>query len=324
VTSLTTDDPGDGYLGWYWYDAVCLSWLNGLPIVLNRTGNECGFTHTACLGLVDGIGHGCRQSVISVGYGTPLSVRITRVGGSDEASQHAVVVDLMQDTRPDDCSVDGFTATAVAGSWLVDVTATVEPGGEYDPNAISLAEQACSECCRGTDDIPDEITAAFVSLHESMDAYEGDWVFVRSTAAFPCRTRWIFYGLDPTYGDPYVSIERPPIDGQRQPICKNCKCHIGFGQYDVTSYALSLAHGPSVAATTAYAAAYAAAMGEVADPDRAAALATIASQRAYCDEATWIDRPVCRPPEGATVEVYTYIPTGDSAGSWVHTGTLTF
>lgn len=165
VSVSITNDGGAGYAAWEHNRNCCGQFFNGRSVVLRRPKvslygdgssfvEKCVYTHTVCSNIIhpDRPYHTNEVLVYYDGPTSPPRVRLIGAEGGRLGEMYCNA-SLYSDTLITDCSTMSFTASDYRG-----VTATVTPGGDYDPE---YANQDCAAkgaiCCGWDSDPPDEI-----------------------------------------------------------------------------------------------------------------------------------------------------------------------
>lgn len=188
ITGLTIEGGGgDGYLAWQWLNTkCCASHYEGKTFVLKRgkrsetsyisgdrtayTASNCEFEHRFCgVGNLDG-----RFGVVRVRYRGPsqyplVELKSELLGDSSDDFPSALCNTVFtSSTLIDDCAELSFTATSSGGA-----TAAVSVGGDYDNDYLT---GNCFICCKGEDELPEEINASFAGADAFYSQYDGDYV----------------------------------------------------------------------------------------------------------------------------------------------------
>ena len=192
IKTVSVSAGGSGYLAWEWVKTCCDDKWNGVPIVLkrylNNSGSPCEYIHRMCGGYSN-VGSRGKISLQYNGPSSPATItmvsEIKNDGGGGAASECNVTI--QSDSLITDCGdwseitfsgTDPYGYTPLAAT----VTATVEVGGEYDPNFLYDADcPYCESCCQGTGTPPTEVTVVFAvsgagAAYDSARAAAGTYV----------------------------------------------------------------------------------------------------------------------------------------------------
>jgi hypothetical protein len=218
ITGITVTNGGDGYLEFKDQQVCCGDFYNGRPFVLKRKGvpaeplesawptsvngliffpdppDECRYEHRFC-GMVSELGTRGSLNVYYLGPSQPAVVELVSQVLDNSLVSFPRACNANRESRLlateniDDCSAFSFTATNDAG-----VSATVEPGGEYDPDDGYAGQGSCFICCQGTDQLPEEISVSWTN--DESDVPSGTYVLERLTALDSPNIRvWSGFGL---------------------------------------------------------------------------------------------------------------------------------
>lgn len=172
ITAVEIDNGGDGYLCWIYKQLCCGDHYDGKSFVLKRqhpgagplTGNpKCAFTHFFC-GIGDAIPKSdqafaqqperAELNVLYNGPNSPPTVELREPFSGCNVS-------FVSDSLVSDCDNFSFTAYGPNGE-----TATVSSGGGYDNTAGLGRPGSCHVCCRGDDDIAEEVETTITWWYE--------------------------------------------------------------------------------------------------------------------------------------------------------------
>ena len=165
ITSIAVANGGTGYLAWKWINSKCCGdYYNGMAIVLQRSG--CLYSHNMCgVGnLRGGVG---RITLEYFGPSVPPVLRLASEGGFDVASGACNAV-LTAGGNVADCGNWSDVSFSASGGR----TATVEAGGEYDASFRNPGGPACFICCKGEEEIPQQLEISITDNRQSK--YGGD------------------------------------------------------------------------------------------------------------------------------------------------------
>lgn len=188
ITAIMVDDGGDdGYLAWEWMNTKCCgTHYHGKSFVLKRgsrttenyitgerdsyTASQCEYLHKFC-----GVGNldQTRGSILVkyLGPTVPPVVELRselRNNSSDSTPSTLCSTIFTSTTLITDCSEFSFTAGSATGA-----TATVSVGGDYDEDYLA---KSCFICCKGDDELAQEVTASFAGADAFFQQYDGDYV----------------------------------------------------------------------------------------------------------------------------------------------------
>jgi hypothetical protein len=171
ITSLTIDDGGDDYLAWQWKNTKCCGdYYNGLSVVLQRSG--CLYSHSLCgVGNIRG-GVG-RITLEYFGPSVAPVIRLLSEAGTTEVSVACNAV-LVAGSNVADCGDWSGVSFSASGG----ITATVEAGGEYDPLFRNPGGPSCFICCKGGQEIPQELEISVVDNRPGGDM-TGTYILTR-------------------------------------------------------------------------------------------------------------------------------------------------
>jgi hypothetical protein len=167
ITAFTVTNGGDGYLEFGDILLCCGEFYNGRTFVLKRSNTvgpvspqaACVFQHRFCGVHNQADGPGIVR-VTYAGPGSPPTVQVVaELGGSGSSDRIAGFCGevMTADFTVSDCDDFQFTASNDSGA-----TATVQPGGDYDPDDGYAGERSCFICCKGESQPPEEITVSWV------------------------------------------------------------------------------------------------------------------------------------------------------------------